>query len=170
MFRTASGLTINQTTEFAGYYGSFYSTVDQSDGANTEILMAVENTFDANGVSVELNGDGKYTQITFAHAGTYNIQFSTVFHDSGGAGSGKSVNVYFKLNGTAIPNSNTLLSIANSAPYVVAAWNFILSVSAGDYVELAWYTTNSSIQCDYIAAFDGVPATPSIIITANQIA
>lgn len=170
MLRTAGGLTVNQTTQFGGYYGAFYSTVDQTDGVNTEILMAVENTYDSNGVSVVANDAGKKTQVTFANAGTYNVQFSTLFHDTGGGGAGKTVNVYFKHNGTALANSNTLLSIANSAPYVAAAWNFVISVSAGDYVELAWYTANSNIQCDYIAAFDGVPATPSIIITATQVA
>ncbi len=49
MLRTAGGMTVNQTTNFAGYYGSFYSSVDQADGV-TPTAIAAETTADAVGV------------------------------------------------------------------------------------------------------------------------
>jgi hypothetical protein len=169
MLRTAGGLTINQTTTFAGYYGSFYSSTDQSANVSTATLMYCENTADANGVTMEIGNSGKNSQITFAHSGTYNIQFSGQLHNLGGGGSGNSVNIWFKLNDNNIANSDTKITVPSNAPYLVAAWNFILSVSAGDYVELAFSTDNANILFEQEDVTVLHPAIPSLIITAAQI-
>lgn len=168
MLRTAGGLTINQTTNFAGYYGSFYSSVDQTDGV-TPYAIAAENTADADGVSMALNLAGKKTQMTFANTGTYNIQFSAQLHNTGGGGSGNTVNIWFRLNENDIANSDTKVTVPSNAPYVVAAWNFIQSVTAGDYIELIWFTDNANIILEHENATETHPAIPSVILTAQQI-
>jgi hypothetical protein len=168
MLRTAGGLTINQTTNFAGYYGSFYSSVDQTDGV-TPFAIAAENTADAAGVSMELNLDGKKTRMTFANAGTYNIQFSAQLHNKGGGGSGNTVNIWFRLNENNIANSDTKITVPSNAPFVVAAWNFIQSVTAGQYIELIWFTDNNNIILEHEDATATSPAIPSVIMTAQQI-
>jgi hypothetical protein len=168
MLRTAGGLTVNQTTNFAGYYGSFYSSLDQTDGT-TPHLMYAENTADADGVTMELGDEATKSQMTFAHTGTYNIQFSAQFHNTGGGGAGNTVNIWFRLNGSDITNSDTKLTVPSNAPYVVASWNFIVSVAAGDYVELAWFTDNANIIIEHENATANHPAIPSLILTAVQI-
>lgn len=168
MLRTAGGITVNQTTNFAGYYGSFYSSLDQTDGV-TPHLMFCENTADADGVTMELGDEATKSQITFANAGTYNVQFSAQFHNTGGGGSGNTVHIWFKLNGTDIADSDTRLTVPSNAPYVVAAWNFIVSVAAGDYVEISWFTDNSSVILEHEPITATYPAIPSVIITAAQI-
>lgn len=168
MLRTAGGITVNQTTTFAGYYGSFYSSTDQSDGT-TPHLMFCENTADADGVSMETGVENTKSQITFAHAGTYNIQFSAQLHHTGGGGNGQTVNIWFGLNGTHIDNSDTKITVQSNNPYVVAAWNFIVSVSAGDYVEMYWFTDNANIILEHEIETAQHPAIPSVIITAQQI-
>lgn len=166
--RTAGGLTINQTTNFAGYYGSFYSSLDQTDGT-TPHLMFCETTADADGVTMELGDEGTKSEITFAHAGTYNIQFSSQLHNTGGGGSGNTVNIWFRLNGNNIADSNTRLAVPSNVPYLVAAWNFIVSVAAGDYFEIVWFTDNSNIILEHLNSTVTQPAVPSVIITAQQI-
>ena len=168
MLRTAGGLTINQTTNFAGYYGSFYSSVDQTDGTNP-YAMAAENTADADGVSMALNLAGKKTRMTFANAGTYNTQFSAQLHNTGGGGSGNTVNIWFRLNENNIANSDTKVTVPSNAPYVVAAWNFIVSVTAGQYIEIMWFTDNANIILEHENAAANHPAIPSVIMTAQQI-
>lgn len=168
MLRTAGGLTVNQTTNFAGYYGSFYSSLDQTDGT-TPHLMYAENTADADGMTMELGDEATKSQMTFAHTGTYNIQFSAQFHNTGGGGAGNTVNIWFRLNGSDIANSDTKLTVPSNAPYVVASWNFIVSVAAGDYVELAWFTDNANIIIEHENATANHPAIPSLILTAVQI-
>lgn len=168
MLRTAGGMTVNYNTQFAGYYGSFYSSVDQADGV-TPIAIAAESTADADGVSMALNLAGKKTRMTFANAGTYNIQFSAQLHNKGGGGSSNIVNIWFRLNETNIANSDTKVTVPSNAPYVVAAWNFIASVAAGDYIELIWFTDNVNIILEHEDATATHPAIPSVILTAQQI-
>lgn len=168
MLRTAGGLTINQTTTFAGYYGSFYSILDQTDGT-TPHRMYAENTADADGVSMELGDEATKSQMTFAHAGTYNIQFSAQLHHTSGGGPGNTVNIWFRLNGADIAASDTKVTVQSNNPYVVAAWNFIVSVAAGDYVEIVWFTDNANIILEYEAANATHPSIPSVIMTAQQI-
>ena len=166
--RTAGGLTVNQTTQFAGYYGSFYSVTDQTDGT-TPHLMFAELTAESAGVSMATGSEGTKSRMTFANAGTYNIQFSAQLHNTGGGGSGNTVNIWFKLNGSNIANSDTKIVVPSNAPYVVAAWNFIVSVAAGNYVELAWFTDNANIILETEASTANTPAIPSVILTAVQI-
>jgi len=169
MLRTAGGLTVNQTTQFGGYYGSFYSSEDQFDGVNTPTLMYCETTADNAGVTMETGDSGKKSRMTFANAGTYNIQFSAQLRNRGGGGSGNTVNIWFRLNGTNIANSDTKVTVPSNAPYVVAAWNFIVSVAATNYVELVFKSDNANIGFEHEDSTANSPAIPSIIMTAQQI-
>jgi hypothetical protein len=168
VFRVASSVTTTGGGAFPGYYGSFFSSLDQTDGT-TPHLMYAENTADAAGVSMQTGVESTKSQMTFANAGTYNIQFSAQLHNKGGGGSGQTVNIWFKLNGNNIANSDTKVVAPSNAPYVVAAWNFIVSVAAGDYVEIAWFTDNVNIILEHEASTAVSPAIPSVIMTAVQI-
>lgn len=168
VFRVASSVTTGGGGTFAGYYGSFYSSLDQTDGT-TPYAMYCENTADADGVSMAVNALGRKSRMTFAHAGTYNIQFSAQLHNTGGGGAGQTVNIWFRLNDNNVANSDTKLVVPSNAPYMVAAWNFIQSVAAGDYMEIIWFTDNSNIILEHENATAVSPAVPSVIMTAQQI-
>jgi len=168
VFRVASSVTTTGGGGFPGYYGSFFSSVDQTDGT-TPHVMYCENTADADGVSMVANLAGDKSRMTFANAGTYNIQFSAQLHNLGGGGSGQTVNIWFRLNDNNIANSDTKMVVPSNAPYVVAAWNFIVSVAAGDYVEIVWFSDNSNIILEHENATANTPAIPSVIMTAQQI-
>jgi hypothetical protein len=169
MLRSAGSVTINVTGAGGNLaYGSFYSSVDQT-GGGTGVGMACEVTADSVGVAMNDNGSGKKTRITFTNAGTYNVQFSAQLHNTGGGGSGTTVNIWLKLNGTDIANSNTKCTVNTNNPYYVAAWNFIQTVTAGQYVEIYWVTDNANIVLEAEPITATTPAIPSIIITAQQI-
>lgn len=169
VFRTANTLNVTYAAGNQGYYGSFYSSTDQSDGVNTPTLMYAENTADADGITMELGTSGKKSRMTFAHAGTYNIQFSAQLHNTGGGGSGNTVNIWFRLDGSNIANSDTKVTVPSNSPYVVAAWNFIVSVTAGQYVEMVFATDNANIIIEHEDATAIAPAIPSLILTAVQV-
>lgn len=147
-----------------GAYGSYYSTVDQINTQNGTLAMTVNNTDFQSGVSV-VGG----SQITFASAGKYNIQFSAQLHHRSGGGSGKHVDIWFAKNGSTIPDSNTRVSVDSNTPYAVASWNYFVDAAASDYFEIMWTTTNASIVIEQEAANAPHPATPSVIITVNQV-
>lgn len=148
-----------------GYYGSFYDMSDQSAVANdTATAMLIRTSSEENGVSIANN-----SRITFAHAGTYNIQFSAQLHNQGGGGSGE-VDIWFRMNGTDIPNSNTQVTVQTNNPYVVAAWNYVTTVNDNDYIEIMWSTSTTTIRIEAIPEVVGLhPAVPSVIATAHQI-
>jgi len=151
-------------------YGSFISTVDQTLAADTPGAMILNSTaVEASGVSMTQNGSGAYTRMTFANAGTYNIQFSAQLNNRGGGGSGTTVQIWLAYNGSYVADSNTSVSVNTNSPLIVPAWNFIITVTASSYVELYWQTDNANIALEYTAAAGGLPAIPSLIATAQQV-
>lgn len=166
-----------------GYYGSFFDSTDQFGGgaasagtalADTPYPMILRTTAEANGVSIVSNGTYP-TRITFSTTATYNIQFSAQFHNTGGGGPGNTVDIWFRLNGTDIPDSNTKLTVPSNAPFVVAAWNYVATFTAGQYVELIWSTDNANIIMEQEPATTAPPdptthpAIPSLIVTVQQV-
>ena len=169
MLRSSGSVTINVSGAGGNLaYGSFYSSLDQTDGT-TPHLMYCENNADFNGVTMATGSEGTKSRITFANAGTYNIQFSAQLHNTGGGGSGNTVNIWFRLNGSDIAHSDTKVTVPSNAPYVVAAWNFIVSVAATNYVELVYKSDNANIGFEHEDAGANNPAVPSIIMTAVQV-
>jgi hypothetical protein len=149
----------------SGFYGSYFSNVDQTAVvANTAYAMTVNNVIGQNGISV-VSG----SQITFTSPGTYDIQFSAQFHNNGGGGSGDTVQIWFRKNGTDLPDSATRISVPTNNPYVVAAWDFMDNFVAGDNFQLMWSTDNTNIGIDHNTAVSPAPAIPSVIITVMQV-
>lgn len=169
MLRSAGSVTINVSGGGSLYYGSFYSSTDQTATVNTNTAMFCESTADADGVNMALNAGNKKSRMTFTNAGTYDIQFSAQVNHTGGGGNGESLYIWFRLNENDIADSNTRVTITSSTKYTVPAWNFIVSVAAGDYVELMWRVDNASIKFEHEDATANYPAIPSIIMTAQQI-
>jgi hypothetical protein len=98
--------------------------------------------------------------------GTYNFQFSAQLNKAG-AGSGN-VFIWYRVNGVDAANSATSLTLAGSSSAVVAAWNFVIELNAGDYFELVWSTNNTACQIQAAAASAPVPAIPSVILTVTD--
>jgi hypothetical protein len=105
--------------------------------------------------------------------GVYNIQFSAQIFDSDDpSGSGK-VNIFPRINGINVQDSNTYVTMDNQDSYVVAAWNFVLKLNANDIIELIFYTTDTGIKLlheDAIIGPPAQPAVPSLIVTVTQVA
>ena len=145
------------------YYGAFVSTEDQANAASVN-KMTYNVTELSSGVSIVSN-----SRITIANAGIYNIQFSAQF-DKGDSGD-DIVDIWLCKNGSPVANSNTQMTLVGNNGKHVAAWNFFVSASAGDHFELCWYSPDSAVFINYVAAASNPtrPAIPSIILTVNQI-
>jgi len=163
--------TINiteQTVEiFDGrsFYGSFYSTQDQTNaGATATNKMTLNVTDIASGVSIVSN-----SRITIANAGIYNIQFSAQL-DKTDAGD-DAVEIWLCKNGSPVANTNTQITLTGKNGKHVAAWNFVVAASAGDYYELCWHSADTGVFLNYVAAASNPtrPAIPSVILTVTQI-
>jgi hypothetical protein len=143
-------------------YGAFYDTGSYTLTSGTPYTQSFSSTYEASGVSIT---GAANTQITVANSGTYNIAFSTQIQQST---ADRVIDVWFKKNGTAIPNSNTKASTRNG-DYEVIAWNFVTTLAAGDYVELLHQSNGTNTTISYVAGSGQVPATPSAILTVTQV-
>lgn len=151
------------------YYGVFIDTTDQTAAANTATPMEFATEEEANGISVVNDGSGNPTKITFDVAGTYNIQFSAQFAHSGG--SDADLDVWFRKNGTDLADSNSKFTIKGGHEFV-AAWNYVATLAANDYVQIMWSTPDTGVTIEHFAAGTSPtrPVVPSTILTVTPVA
>ena len=147
-------------------HGAFQDSTDQV-AANTTTAYAVTfNTTDfSNGVTVASG-----SRITVADAGIWNLQFSLQFTNTTNAS--QDVDVWFKVNGTNVANSNSRFGFAPRKgagdPYhTIAALNYFVSLNATNYVEIMWRPTDVGVSIEQYAAGTSPtrPAVPSAIVT-----
>jgi hypothetical protein len=143
--------------------GAFYDTTTQILAANTSASMTFNSITVSDGISVTSN-----SRLTVTKTGTYNIQFSSQFIP---AGPGSSVYVWLRKNGTNVTYSNTELQLQNSNDAAVAAWNFVETLTVGQYVELIWYPTGGTVNmtAETPTPGNGGVGIPSVIVTITQI-
>jgi hypothetical protein len=154
---------IDNSAATTGYYGSFYDTTTQSAAAiNTPYAMTLNSTAESNQIAVTNN-----SRITFKNRGTYNIQFSAQLDQTSGAS--HYIYIWFRKNGVDIPNSASLVAIQGTTAELVAAWNFVITVLGGDYIQIMWAVNNTAVQILASPATAFCPAIPSVIATAIAI-
>ena len=150
-------------------YGAFQDGTDQV-AANTTTAYAV--TFDttdfSNGVTLSNS-----SRLNVSQAGIYNIQFSIQLTNSTNAP--QDVDVWFRKNGTNVPNSNSRFSVPNRHGgvdgHLIAALNFFLDMDPGDFIEIMWHTDDIQVSLQQLptAASPTRPATPSAIVTMQYV-
>jgi hypothetical protein len=153
-----------------GYYGAFQDNTSQTAASiNTAYPVKFNTTDLTNGVSVVNDGSSNPTRITLANTGIYNIQFSLQLEKTGGSGN-MIADIWVRKNGVDIPSTTgkvVLTGSANASP-VIAAWNYVLDLAAGDYVQLMWATSNTNVEIVAATATSPHPAIPSSILTVTQ--
>jgi hypothetical protein len=144
-------------------YGTFYNTTTQTASViNTAYPVTLNSTDITNGVYL----GATTSQVYVDRPGIYNFQFSLQLNNS--AVTVQNVFVWYRLNGTNAANSGTKVALAANNAAVVAAWNFVLSMAAGDYFELVWSTDNTGCTIQTAVASAPVPAIPSVILTVTD--
>jgi len=150
---------------FKRYFLSAYSTQTQTNPvANTENIMTYNTTAEGYGISVQSS-----SQITFQYAGTYSITFSTQL-DKTDSGS-DTVDIWVKKNGTNVADSNTRYTLLGNNAKQVAILNYIVTVNAGDYYQIAWSSPDTDVRLftEASSTTPTRPAIPSVILTILQI-
>lgn len=143
--------------------GSFYDSTTQTAIVSTPTPMNFANTYFSQDINL-----ASATEIQVDNDGLYSIQFSAqVFRTSGS--SNREIDIWFRVNGADVPDSNTRMTVKDNNLYHVASWNIFLNLVASDLVEIYWLVNDAHIELRAEAATASVPATPSIIATINRI-
>ena len=151
-------------------YGAFSRNTQQSAAViNTAYAVAFDTTDFSNDVTLVST-----TQITATNSGVYNFQFSVQLENTANASS--DVTFWVKQNGTNINASGGLFGMSPRKSaldyfHLIGGYNVFVSLTAGQYIELYWSTTDtaSSIQ-NYAAsgvAPNNIPSSPAVIATMS---
>ena len=149
-------------------HGAFQDSTNQV-AANTTTAYAVTfNTTDfSNGVTIASS-----SRITVADSGIWNLQFSIQLTNT--TNSSQDVDVWFRVNGTNVANSNSRFGFAprkgvGDPFHIIAAMNYFVSLNATDYVEIMWRPTDTGVSIEQYAAGTTPtrPAVPSAIVTVS---
>jgi hypothetical protein len=151
-------------------YGSFYDTTTQTTVGNENLAMKFNttDTSSTSGFSITNDTLGRPTRITSTVTGIYNVQFSAQLHKTSGGGATQTY-IWFRVNNVDIPNSATVLTLANNGDLLVAAWNFYTPLTAGQYIEIMWRASASNIELQRNTTIPSVPGIPSVIATIERV-
>ena len=153
---------------FSAAFGSFYDTTTQT-GPLTGQPVSINATTSAIGMS--RSGVGR---IVLNAIGTYKLTYSIQLMNTDNAI--HYADIWLKYNDENYPFSNTRFHVparksSSEYGYAVATVDFIgTSQNVGDHVELYWKTNSTSVTIPSLAAYDGVPATPGVILNLSQVA
>ena len=145
-------------------YGVFTSTADQTQTApNTAKAVTFNTTEISSGVAIGT----PTSRIVVERAGLYDFGFSLQVAKTGGTT--RNIWIWARHNGIDVPRSNSQKSIAGASSTEVPAWNFTLSMAAGDYFELMWAVDNTEVFLDSDPAPAFGPSVPSVILSVAKI-
>jgi hypothetical protein len=164
VFWVHTDLTPAKTILPSNDYGSFYDTTIQTNPvANTVRIMTINNVADHNNIHVIDN-----SKITVTNTGIFNIQFSAQF-DKTDSGT-DDFDIWLRIDGVDVPWSNTRITTTGNAVKVVAAWNWMVSMNAGQYAQIAWFSADTGMRIFAQTAQTGPtrPAIPSLIVTVQR--
>lgn len=144
-------------------YGSFYDTTSQTAAAiNTAYAM----TFNTTDLSVGVTRGTPTSRIFVDRPNVYNVQFSAQLDKTaGGVGL---VWIWLRKNGVNVPDSAGQIRIQGNNAEILAAWNYVIQLNAGDYIELMWEVDDTSVILLAEAASAVHPSVPSIILTVTD--
>ena len=145
------------------FYGAFSNTTTQTPvAANTPYHVHFDTTDIASGVRVFDLG-----RIYTDYAGLYSFDFRLQLTSSNS--SEKNVYIWARKNGNDIPRSTSKVTISGNGVEVVPSWSFTVSMQAGEYFELMYAATSTSVSIDAPASTSFAPSTPSATLRVTQI-
>jgi len=163
-----------------GSYGSFYDTGSYLASSATAIYsMSLSTTDISNGVFISGSTNPFNTYVKFTNPGVYNVQFSAQFLNSEN-NSTHDVRIWPRKYsaGTVndITDSNSIITIpgakAGTPGKIIASWNYFISASANDFIQLLWNADTSTyvtLSSSAAGTNPTSPRTPALILTANRV-
>jgi hypothetical protein len=181
-FSQLDALTPNQAKSYRAdnFYGdgtgiitpkAQFTSVATQTAASTTVgyVVSFDATLYADRVSLVSS-----SRITFATAGVYNIEYSLQVENPSSTRS-EDVRVWLRKNGTTnIPLSAKTFGVPAHKggalkSYAMAHAKVMITVAAGDYVEVMWATTDTVVNLPSFAATTSpaVPTTPSAVVSVD---
>lgn len=141
-------------------HGSFYDTTTQTNASSVN-GMKLNSVVEQFGVRI----GSPTSRVIIAETGIYNIQFSAQLDKDNS--SSETIYIWLRINGVDVPYSASKVTIKDNSSETVLAWNFVVTMRAGDYFEIVWSSTDSTMKLLAEVATASTPAIPSVILTVT---
>lgn len=154
---------VRPTVSQMQYYGQFSCNTDNTPIAiNTANTVVMTTTDISNGVVLGTPA----SRIIVPQSGLYTV--SAAIQLTSGSSVDKNVWVWFRKNGTDIPNSARLVTVSTNNAYLPIVTEVTVSLEVNDYIEVVWAANSTSVTIDAVAATAFAPAAPSVVINITQ--
>jgi hypothetical protein len=168
---TINAIGLGTATRYYGAYSDTRTQACSGIGVSTPMLMGTVDGQSGFTISNE-------SRITSTYGGVYDTQFSVQLDKPSGATG--HIWIWLRKNGIDVPYTNSVVAVQGTNAEVVASWNFITSMNAGDYIEYMWMVDDTEVRLTHtnpiteIAAPGtnvpvNIPGIPSVIITIQQL-
>ena len=164
--------SINQISQGTGYWGTFFSSIDQYSASANTPTVATLNGYDTNNNGIILFNlvSGNYQSIKVLNGAVYNIQIC--FQTSSTSSSTGLFRAWFKINGVDIPNSSAGSSHHTNNGYFITTFNLILPLLPNDVLTLYWASSTGGTHLEALPAQTSpfaCPTSPSVYVSFQQI-
>ena len=163
---TDGEIVVRPTIPMGMDFGRFSSETDQTlaaaGTANAEAIT-FDTTLIANGVSLGTPA----SRLAVAESGYYQIDMSLQLTSS--SSSAKTVYIWLKQNGANVPDSTRIFTSDINNGFTPLSLSYSISMAIGDYVELFWASSDTSVSLNAVTGLTGAPDAPSVIVSVNQL-
>ena len=161
-----TGVTGADATGATGDHGLFFSNQTQTNtaGPTGQNLVTFDATSVSNRISITEN-----SKINFVEEGVYSFGF-TANIEKPDAGDDE-VEFWLSRNGSQIPFTNSQVSLHNANQSFIFSNEYVLSLSAGDYLQMYWHSADSNMRLTSTPAGSSPtrPAIPSVTASAYKV-
>lgn len=163
--------TLSAMSAFSrGNAGAYSSNITQTGSTTVGTVLTFNTTDYAGGVTLASS-----SRLTAPVAGTYNLQFSVQLQTTDVAP--QDAYIWLRVNGVDVTGSAGKVGIpARKNPsdpfHAIYGWNYFLTLTAGQYVEIVWLPTATTVTIPFYAAqtTPAIPSTQSVVATMCQVA
>ena len=140
----------------------YSSTADQPIAVTGTPVALTYNTTQFNQGTTLVANSRVYANAQGNYALSYSVE---LFHT--GVGINQTATTFLKKNGTTIANTGRQWSIASGGFQNAAMAEFVVSLNAGDYVEV-FFSGDTTLSANATAAAGALPAIPSVVFNIKQ--
>lgn len=142
---------------------AFSNTDITAASANTAYTIVFDGLASADGVSLGTPA----SRVVFEKGGTFLLSFSVQITSSNS--SLKNLWFWPRINGTDVDGSTIKVSIVDNGATIVMSRSALFSISANDYLEVAWATSDTAVTLESAPATAFAPATPSVTLSVTRV-
>jgi len=161
---TTGVIFVRPTIAQMQYYGIFALETDTSPAViNTAYPIVFDVTRNGNGVVLGTPA----SRIVVPQSGLY--QFTATLQFSSNSGTDKNIWVWFRKNGTNIPDSARIVTVSVNGAYTPLSVAEAVSLAANGYVELVYAADSTNVTLDNVPATAFAPVAPAVVIEVTQV-